>query len=246
MAASPLLQPRPDVGPGRAGLTSKPHHDQQPRVALRGSFRLRLASTFNHRPAPGPNRAYLLGSNCPGAQAGWTAPAIYGCNVSRDDPRDWESPTPRRATTWFSNLNARVLRRLESKIDPENLVEVADRQLGRSQRHSGETSRASAAMLQTKARYLRQAGRIDEALIVSNSAFSQRLQYQGAEHPDTLDTELRLAVLLAESSRFEDAEPHFAHVVDASARLTNFDHASASLAAKWLAYTRRMLERDDE
>ena len=50
---SPSLQPGPPVGPGRAGLTSKPHHAQQPRVALRGSFRLRLASTFNHRPAHG-------------------------------------------------------------------------------------------------------------------------------------------------------------------------------------------------
>jgi hypothetical protein len=165
--------------------------------------------------------------------------------VSRDDPTDWERSSPKRASTWFSNLNARVLRKLESKIDPESLVDVADRQLGRSQRHSGESSAASAAMLQTKARYLRQAGRIDEALIVSNSAFLQRLRYQGAEHPETLDTELRLAVLLAESSRFEDAEPHFAHVVEAS-RLTNVDHASSSLAAKWLAHTRRMLERDEE
>jgi hypothetical protein len=34
-----------------AGLTPKPHHAQQQRVALRGSFRLRLASTCNHRPA---------------------------------------------------------------------------------------------------------------------------------------------------------------------------------------------------
>ena len=34
----------------RAGLTSKPHHARQPRVALRGSFCLRLASTCNHRP----------------------------------------------------------------------------------------------------------------------------------------------------------------------------------------------------
>src|ERR1700684_759723 len=38
-------------GTPRAGLTPKPHHDQQPRVALRGSFCLRLASTCNHRPA---------------------------------------------------------------------------------------------------------------------------------------------------------------------------------------------------
>jgi Tetratricopeptide repeat len=166
--------------------------------------------------------------------------------VTRHQPRDWESPAPRRASTWFSNLNARALKKLESKIDPESLVDVADRQLDRSQRHSGESSRASVAMLQNKARYLRQAGRIDEALIVSNSAFSQRLQYQGAEHPDTLDTELRLAVLLAEFSRFEDAEPHFAHVVEASARMTDFDHAAASVAAKWLAHTRRMLQRDEE
>jgi len=32
-----------------AGLTPKPHHAQQPRVALRGSFRLRLASTSRSR-----------------------------------------------------------------------------------------------------------------------------------------------------------------------------------------------------
>jgi hypothetical protein len=38
-----------------AGLTSKSHHAQQPRVALRGSFRLRLASTCNHRPGRNPH-----------------------------------------------------------------------------------------------------------------------------------------------------------------------------------------------
>ena len=166
--------------------------------------------------------------------------------MAGQDPRDWESPSPKRASNWFSNLNAKVLKKLESRIDPENLVDVADRQLGRSQRNSGEASRASVAMLQTKARYLRQAGRIDEALIVSNSAFEQRIRFQGAEHPDTLDTELRLAVLLAESSRFEDAEAHFAHVVDVCARRPDFDRDSASLAAKWLSHTRRMMRGDEE
>ena len=162
-------------------------------------------------------------------------------NVTRQNPHDWESPSPRRNSTWFSNLNARVLKKLESKLDPENLVEVADKQLGRSQRHAGVASRASVAMLQTKARYLRQAGRIDEALIVSNSAYEQRVRFQGAEHSDTLDTELRLAVLLTECSRFADAEPHFAHVVDASARQPELDRETASLAARWLAHTRRIL-----
>src|SRR3954468_8607880 len=49
----------PDRPPARrrAGLTPKPHHAQQPRVALRGSFRLRLASTCNHRPARGAPRS---------------------------------------------------------------------------------------------------------------------------------------------------------------------------------------------
>ncbi len=168
--------------------------------------------------------------------------------MTRRNPHDWEPPSPRRNSTWFSNLNARVLKKLESKLDPENLVEVADKQLGRSQRHSGEASRASAAMLQTKARYLRQAGRIDEALIVSNSAYQQRVGFQGAEHPDALDTELRLAVLFAECSRFEEAEPHFAHVLDASARQRDFDRDTAAIAARWLAHTRRMLreERGEE
>jgi hypothetical protein len=44
--------PRPLLPFTGAGLTPKPHHAQQPLVALRGSFRLRLASTFNHRPEP--------------------------------------------------------------------------------------------------------------------------------------------------------------------------------------------------
>ena len=47
-----LISARPrQPGTPRAGLTPKPHHAQQPVVALRGSFRLRLASTCNHRPA---------------------------------------------------------------------------------------------------------------------------------------------------------------------------------------------------
>ena len=141
-----------------------------------------------------------------------------------------------------------MLRKLESKLDPENLVEVADKQLGRSQRHSGEASRASIAMLQTKARYLRQAGRMDEALIVSNSAYHQRLKFQGPEHPDTLDAELRLAVLFAECSRFADAEPHFAHVVEVAARQPGLDRDTAHLAERWLVHTRRQLrgESDEE
>ena len=52
-----LVSARPrQPGTPRAGLTSKPHHAQRPQVALRGSFCLRLASTFNHRPARSPVR----------------------------------------------------------------------------------------------------------------------------------------------------------------------------------------------
>jgi hypothetical protein len=36
--------------PKAAGLTPKPHHAHQTLSDLRGSLRLRLASTFNHRP----------------------------------------------------------------------------------------------------------------------------------------------------------------------------------------------------
>src|SRR5205823_13255954 len=47
------LAPSPDrIAPIGAGLTSKPHHAQRPTVALRGSFRLRLAST-TERTSPG-------------------------------------------------------------------------------------------------------------------------------------------------------------------------------------------------
>src|SRR5205823_11171387 len=47
------LAPSPDrIAPIGAGLTSKPHHAQRPTVALRGSFRLRLASTTG-RTSPG-------------------------------------------------------------------------------------------------------------------------------------------------------------------------------------------------
>ena len=59
---SPRLLPSPPGcrGParGRAGLTPKPHHAQQPKVALRGSLRLRLASTCNHRPTGVSYRGY--------------------------------------------------------------------------------------------------------------------------------------------------------------------------------------------
>ena len=66
------LRPHPPVaarpresGASGAGLTSKSHHARQPRVALRGSFRLRLASTFNHRPARSPPRCYLRPAGVP-------------------------------------------------------------------------------------------------------------------------------------------------------------------------------------
>ena len=51
--------------PRWAGLTPKPHHAQQPKVALRGSLRLRLASTFNHRPA-GTSLRRLHAARAPG------------------------------------------------------------------------------------------------------------------------------------------------------------------------------------
>ena len=44
----------------RAGLTPKPHHAHQPIVGLRGSFRLRLASTFNHRPGSKPSNYIII------------------------------------------------------------------------------------------------------------------------------------------------------------------------------------------
>src|SRR3989442_10237230 len=46
---APSLGQAPPFGAAKAGLTPKPHHAQQPRVALRGSFRLRLASTCRSR-----------------------------------------------------------------------------------------------------------------------------------------------------------------------------------------------------
>ncbi len=59
VGAHRLVSARPrQPGTQRAGLTSKPHHAQRPQVALRGSFCLRLASTFNHRPARSPRASY--------------------------------------------------------------------------------------------------------------------------------------------------------------------------------------------
>jgi hypothetical protein len=172
--------------------------------------------------------------------------SIYGWTVTPIGPSDWESPPRNRLSTRWSKFNARVLKKLESKLEPEDRVDVAERQLGRSQRRSGEESRASVAMLQAKARYLQQAGRFDEALIVSNSVYAKRLQFQGPEHRDTLDAELHLAILLAQSKRFEDAERHLVHVVGATADSTDSDRATASVAAQWLRHTRRELRRDEE
>lgn len=47
-----------------AGLTSKPHHAPRSLSGLRGSFCLRLASTFNHRPDAPATKAYYI----PGAK----------------------------------------------------------------------------------------------------------------------------------------------------------------------------------
>ena len=67
VGAHRLVSARPrQPGTQRAGLTSKPHHAQRPQVALRGSFCLRLASTFNHRPARSPWASY--------ARAFWLLP----------------------------------------------------------------------------------------------------------------------------------------------------------------------------
>ncbi len=61
-----LVSARPrQPGTRRAGLTSKPHHAQRPQVALRGSFRLRLASTCNHRPARSPPPCYVVPAPTP-------------------------------------------------------------------------------------------------------------------------------------------------------------------------------------
>src|SRR3984885_15250967 len=61
-----LVSARPrQPGTRRAGLTSKPHHAQRPQVALRGSFRLRLASTCNHRPARSPAPCYVVPTPTP-------------------------------------------------------------------------------------------------------------------------------------------------------------------------------------
>src|SRR5947209_10975459 len=81
----------PDRPPARrrAGLTPKPHHAQQPRVALRGSFRLRLASTCNHRPARDPWGSVLRWANMTAATAsvghvlGWARRARPRASASR-------------------------------------------------------------------------------------------------------------------------------------------------------------------
>jgi hypothetical protein len=88
-----LSAPRPGWARRRAGLTPKPHHAQQPRVALRGSFRLRLASTCNHRPERSPS-LILMGrptagrppprSRCPGLR-----PPRWVRRRWRSAPRPW-------------------------------------------------------------------------------------------------------------------------------------------------------------
>src|SRR5664280_3004977 len=64
-------------GATRAGLTPKPHHAQQPRVALRGSFRLRLASTCNHRPARSSRGEVYAGD---ARNPGSGGPSSRGCH----------------------------------------------------------------------------------------------------------------------------------------------------------------------
>jgi hypothetical protein len=62
------LAPSPSrADPAGAGLTSKPHHARRPIVALRGSFRLRLASTTGELPRATtvPGRSVTEYSNGP-------------------------------------------------------------------------------------------------------------------------------------------------------------------------------------
>ena len=75
-----LLPPAPTIGSGWAGLTPKPHHAQQPKVALRGSFRLRLASTCNHRPARGPSPTL---APCSAHGGGPASRALARCPATR-------------------------------------------------------------------------------------------------------------------------------------------------------------------
>src|SRR5437867_3338816 len=72
---SAFSRPDPLGGPPEAGLTSKPHHAQRPTVALRGSFRLRLASTTG-RISPGQ----------PQTQAG--TPADYSNGLGPGPPEN--------------------------------------------------------------------------------------------------------------------------------------------------------------
>ncbi len=79
-------------GTRRAGLTPKPHHAQRPRVALRGSFRLRLASTCNHRPDRSSPRQCT-----PRPPPGTLRPSHVHDNATRSSPcRNQSAPAPGR------------------------------------------------------------------------------------------------------------------------------------------------------
>ncbi len=94
-----LVSARPrQPGTRRAGLTSKPHHAQRPQVALRGSFRLRLASTFNHRPARSPESSLRPGRPvCVPDRRRGPGPAAPDVATAR---ARWSRTSPRACPRW--------------------------------------------------------------------------------------------------------------------------------------------------
>jgi len=95
------------------------------------------------------------------------------------------------------------------------------------------------------ATHLRQAGRLDEALILQAGALAKRSRFQGADESVTVGAEMRLAVLLARAKRYEEAEPLFARVVEATTDLEG-KQAGRLRAMVWLGDTRRRLGKYDE
>ena len=142
---------------------------------------------------------------------------------------------------------SKLINRINSTVEcrsghtPDDYVDAAQWNL---RRRGGRDTGVAANAMDMLADRLRLAGRTDEALVVAGN--ERRIQFQGPEHADTLRTELRVGILLAQLQRPEEAEIHLRHVMDGAGDSLHLDQSSGRPGLLWLASAISLQERYDE
>ena len=162
--------------------------------------------------------------------------------VTRLDPRQWDYSPPK----WMAKWVTKGLHRSERKVDADAQVDMVQGILAFFQRHWGNESRPAVNAMEGLAHRLERVGRLDEALILHTSALTKRIRTQGPEHPATLHSEMCVGKMLSESKRYEEAESHFSHVVDTTAKQSDADQDQSLNAMLWLGDTLTRMKNYEE